>query len=119
VKIAAGGLQAQIVQEVSPVKTAGFVQEGKKQENAEVGAATSYSVENTNNLDEIVKKLNTALELYGYRVSFKIHEETKKLMVSIIDDKTGEVIKEIPPKKMLDVEAAISKMIGLILDEHI
>jgi hypothetical protein len=37
----------------------------------------------------------------------------------VIDSETSEVIKEIPPEKILDMIAKIEKMIGLIIDEKI
>lgn len=38
-------------------------------------------------------------------------------MLEVIDLETNEVIKEIPPKKLLDLAAGIREMIGLLLDE--
>jgi flagellar protein FlaG len=40
-------------------------------------------------------------------------------MTQIIDIKTEEVIKEMPPEEMLDLAAKIHKMVGLILDEKV
>jgi len=116
-KIAAGGLQS-LVNDVLPVKKIDFLAGQKKQESEQREAISSYAGVDRENLGKTVEKLNRATELFEQRISFKIHDETKRLMVRVIDDNTGEVIKEIPPEDMLDIEANISKMIGIILDKH-
>jgi len=50
-------------------------------------------------------------------LKFEIHEGTGKMMVKVIDKKTDEVIKEIPSEKLLDYEAGMQKLAGIIVDE--
>ncbi|GAB7388011.1 hypothetical protein BSNK01_18480 [Bacillaceae bacterium] len=52
-------------------------------------------------------------------LKFVFHEKADEYYVQIIDDRTHEVIKEIPPKKLLDLVAAIKEKLGLIIDEKI
>jgi len=40
-------------------------------------------------------------------LQFSIHEETKEIMVKVLDTDTEEVIREIPPEKILDMVAKI------------
>jgi uncharacterized FlaG/YvyC family protein len=47
---------------------------------------------------------------------FTVHEATKSVIVTIVDRTTGEVIREIPSRRYLDLVAAISGK-GTILDE--
>jgi len=68
--------------------------------------------ESVSDLNEIVKKVKEDL-------AFKIHDKTDKLMVQIVDLKTQEVIKELPPEEMLDLEAKIHEMVGLLIDEKV
>lgn len=49
---------------------------------------------------------------------FEVHEGTGRVMVNLIDTKTKEVIKEIPPEKILDLVASIWERIGIIVDER-
>nr|WP_302599113.1 flagellar protein FlaG [uncultured Cellulosilyticum sp.] len=48
---------------------------------------------------------------------FSIHEETKEIMIKIIDTTTKEVIKEIPSEKILDMFATMCEVTGLFVDE--
>ncbi|WP_257350274.1 flagellar protein FlaG [Pseudalkalibacillus decolorationis] len=39
--------------------------------------------------------------------------------MQIIDDKTKEVIREIPNKKFLDMYASMAELLGIVVDERI
>lgn len=65
-----------------------------------------------------IQKANKKLEVHGTRLQFSIHEKTKEIMVKIIDTKTDEVIREIPPEKILDMVAKMMEMAGLLVDER-
>ena len=47
-----------------------------------------------------------------------IHKKTKQIMVKIIDTNTQEVIKEVPPEKILDMVASMMERAGLIVDRR-
>lgn len=49
---------------------------------------------------------------------FEVHEGTGRVMVNLVDTKTKEVIKEIPPEKILDLVANIWERLGIIVDER-
>ncbi|MFO7311282.1 MAG: flagellar protein FlaG, partial [Bacillota bacterium] len=57
------------------------------------------------------------LEAVDKRLKFLVHEETERIYVQVIDKETGEVIKEIPPEKILNLVAQLQKLIGLLIDE--
>ncbi|MCX7885554.1 MAG: flagellar protein FlaG [Caloramator sp.] len=64
-----------------------------------------------------VERANRVLFKNNTHLQFKIHDATKDVMVKIIDDETGEVLKEIPPEKMLDMVAKLWEIAGIIVDE--
>lgn len=61
--------------------------------------------------EELNKKSTT------FESEFGIHEKTHRITVKIVDKKTKEVIKELPPEKTLDMIAKVWEMAGLIVDE--
>lgn len=69
-------------------------------------------------VSEAVNKLNKALEGTTRRMEYSVHERTHGIMVKVIDEATGEVIREVPPKKILDMVANMMEMAGLIVDER-
>ncbi len=48
---------------------------------------------------------------------FVVHEDTGRVVVTVIDESTGEVIREIPPSEVLKLAASIDKAIGIIFDQ--
>lgn len=66
------------------------------------------------NLDKSLNKLNRFLEDESAHAEYSVHEDLGTVMIKIVDDKTKEVILEVPPKKILDMVASMCKQFGLI-----
>jgi len=67
-------------------------------------------------LEEAVEKVNITAETFNISLRFRIHEESERIMVQVINLENNEVIKEIPPEKILNVVAQIQNIIGLFID---
>ncbi len=50
-------------------------------------------------------------------LQFVVHEDTGRVVVTVIDESTGKVIREIPPSEVLKLAENIDKMIGIIFDQ--
>jgi len=50
-------------------------------------------------------------------LQFKVHKPTGKVMVTVRNESTGEVIREIPPHETLNLAARLDAMAGLIFDQ--
>ena len=70
-------------------------------------------------VEEVVKGMNEFLEASNTSLKFEFHEKLKEYYVSIVDNDTSEVVREIPAKKMLDMYAAMTEYIGLVVDKKI
>jgi len=70
-------------------------------------------------LIKLIESANDEIIVYDKRFEFSIHEETKHIVVKVIDVATDEVIREIPPEKILDLVASLWKISGLIVDERL
>ncbi len=68
---------------------------------------------------EAVDRINETMELYRTELRFVLHEESGEIMVKVINAKTQEVIREIPPEWVLKIVASVKRMLGLILDRFI
>lgn len=66
---------------------------------------------------EAIEHANKAFRIVSTRFEFSIHEGTKEIMVKVIDEQTNEVIREIPPEKILDIVAKLWELVGIIVDE--
>jgi len=65
-------------------------------------------------LDDVQKELN---KIPNVDLRFSVHSASGKIMVTVIDDSTGEILRELPSSKILDIEARVDIMLGLIFDQ--
>lgn len=70
-------------------------------------------------LTEVVDSMNEFLQASHTSLKFVLHEELNEYYVTLVDDVTQEVVKEIPSKKMLDMYAAMTEFVGLMVDKKI
>ena len=71
------------------------------------------------NLKNLIDRANTQMAAAGNQhLSFGYEERLNRLYVQIKDNATGEVVREIPPRKLIEQQAAMSEMIGMILDRN-
>lgn len=66
-----------------------------------------------------VEKMNDFIEPVVADLQFVYHEDLNEYYVTVVDPTTKEVIREIPPKKMLDMYAAMAEYMGILIDERI
>ncbi len=67
---------------------------------------------------DAVGRINKAIEGSSRRFVYSVHDKTNEIMIKVIDETTKEVIREIPPKKILDMVANMLEMAGLLVDER-
>jgi flagellar protein FlaG len=70
-------------------------------------------------METVVDGLNKFLKQSNTALKFQYHEKLQEYYVTLVDEKTKEVVREIPPKKMLDFYAAMNEFLGLIVDKKI
>lgn len=80
--------------------------EGNNQQNSQVSNEM---------IRDAMKELNK--KSTSVQAEFGIHEETNRITIKMVDKKTKEVIKELPPEKMLDMIAKVWEYAGLVVDE--
>ncbi|MFB4331574.1 flagellar protein FlaG [Paenibacillus sp. CR_12] len=67
---------------------------------------------------DAINKVNRTLEGTPQRYEFKLHESTGNLIIKIYNKETNEIIRELPPEKMIElVEKLQQIVVGAIIDE--
>ncbi|WP_291580716.1 flagellar protein FlaG [Clostridium sp. UBA6640] len=64
-----------------------------------------------------VDKLNNFFSDKESCIEYEKHEVFNAYIVKIVDKETREVIKEIPPRKILDMVASMCEIAGVLLDK--
>ncbi|MDR1439578.1 MAG: flagellar protein FlaG [Clostridiales bacterium] len=68
-------------------------------------------------IKEALDKVNRILSGSDRRFEISIHEKTREVMVKVVDTLTNETIREIPPKKIVDIVVSLCEMAGIIFDQ--
>ena len=63
--------------------------------------------------------MNRFVEMLTSDLKFEVHDKTHEIMVKFVNTKTGEVLKEYPPKEYLDMIARIRDYVGMMIDKKI
>ncbi|MGE7769406.1 flagellar protein FlaG [Viridibacillus arvi] len=66
-----------------------------------------------------VNALNKFMELHNRSSKFVFHDGLDKYYVQVVDSSTDEIVREIPPKKLLDAYYSMQKFLGKVVDETI
>lgn len=71
-------------------------------------------------MNELVKDLQQNMKLFhNVDLRFAVHKATGQIMVTVTDEDTGKVIREIPSSEMLNLSTKLEEMIGIIFDQKI
>ena len=69
-------------------------------------------------LKSTLSSLEERVNVFFHHLEYNLHEDSGQYFVKVIDDKTDEVIREIPPEKLLDIYSSLMEMVGLFVDER-
>jgi Uncharacterized flagellar protein FlaG len=85
------------------------------------------SIDYTNiSIDNLEKQIQKAMEqliknlsYLNTHLSITLDKKADSLVIKIIDNKTNQVIKEIPPEYMLRIAEAINNLVGIIVNRKV
>lgn len=84
-------------------------------DNAKTNANADEKAKMDQRIQNAVKKANERAK--KTHCEFQYHEETNRISISVKDDETGEVIKEIPAEETLDMLSKMWELAGLFVDD--
>lgn len=68
---------------------------------------------------DAIQKVNRTMESFAHTaLRYSVHDKTNTIIVKVIDKDTNEVLREIPPEKMLDLVASLMELSGIMIDER-
>lgn len=70
-------------------------------------------------VERAAEKLNRLMGIIDKRLEFNISEKSHRVSVKIIDQSSGEVLDEIPSKRVLEILDSFSQMAGLFIDKQV
>ena len=70
-------------------------------------------------LDEIVSHLNIKMEVRNKSLNFSVDEVSNRVMVTVTDKVSGEVVRQVPSEAILKVAHNIEALKGVLFDRNI
>ena len=70
-------------------------------------------------LDEIVSHLNVKMEVRDKSLNFSVDEVSNRVMVTVTDKMSGEVVRQVPSEAILKVAHNIEALKGVLFDRNI
>ena len=70
-------------------------------------------------LQKAVDSVNEFFKINNSELKFIYHDGLEQYFLQLVNSETEEVIREIPPKKLLDVFYEMQKIAGMIIDKKI
>lgn len=68
-------------------------------------------------LQEAIDKVNKVMVGSQRELKYSVHEKTKEIIVKVINTDTGDVVREIPSEKILNLVARLQELVGIFVNE--
>ena len=72
----------------------------------------------TSELEDAARAINAELEPYSVALEFSRDDETGATVVRVLDQRTGDVLRQIPQEALLRLSAALGELQGKIFDRQ-
>ncbi len=67
-------------------------------------------------LEDVVQDVEEYLSQMKVDLSFKLHEDTGDMVVQVINGKTGEVVRQLPPDEVLELREKLKDLRGVLFE---
>ena len=78
--------------------------------------AAIKQVADVQKLEKAAERLNKALQAFDRDLNISFHDDGQ-VVVRVTDPKTGDVIRQIPPERVLEVAESLDKIVGLFVND--
>jgi flagellar protein FlaG len=72
--------------------------------------------ERGDSLRRAVDEINSSLAMHRRHLGIRFHEPTNRRVVTVYDSDTNDIIREIPPERVLEAHANMLELAGLFMN---
>jgi flagellar protein FlaG len=66
-------------------------------------------------LDEAISNINKSLQAANQGVEFSVDDDSKRLVVKVVDQETREVLRQMPTKEALEIARSLDRNKGMLI----
>lgn len=122
-RVEVGGVAGQRMTEIAQGPKAGLKESGTAEPAAQVPGATESDrrcLTTPEELQQAIERMNRVASLFpSSHLRFSIDTEARRIRVKVVDDRTGEVLRVIPPASFLENFEKMSESIGFLFDDRV
>ncbi len=85
---------------------------------ADGDAKSSDKAPDRNQVNRVVESLNELADSLKRRIEFSIDDKTGQTVITIVDQDSDRVIRQIPPEELMRLAAHLREVQGLIIDSE-
>jgi flagellar protein FlaG len=89
---------------------------GVGMESPTTGSAAVQS--ETRSVQQLAAELGTALNKLEGDFSVSVDKDSGRVVIRITDQITGEVVRQVPAKELLEADRSMERIVGLIVDDQ-
>ena len=99
-----------------PVQAGPSVELAANQRDKEAQQAVKR--ESLTDLEGLVADVQNNLNImHNVDLRFSVHKASGQMMITVIDESDGKIVREIPPSEILELAAKMDEMVGMIFDK--
>ncbi len=92
-------------------------QQNTDSKNIENNSNSEVKKVSVKDIEKAVDKLNKLFEDKATHVEYEVYGKHRDITIKIIDNDTKKVIKEVPPKKIIDMVNKLCELAGVFVDD--
>lgn len=83
------------------------------------GSGKALPADERSAVDETVGRMNEYVQNFQRDLQFRVDEDSQRIVVTVLDSKSGEVIRQIPSEEVLAVARSLEQGQGLIFSDKV
>ncbi len=66
---------------------------------------------------KVVEKVNEMAQLFNNKLRFEMTSDNR-VKIRVVDSQTGQLVREIPPERLMETFSRLEDMVGVLLDQR-
>ncbi|MCK8602390.1 flagellar protein FlaG [Desulfoferrobacter suflitae] len=105
---------------IQPIKKAAAAQGTRARNDRHPGSPKSADTEESGTRTrELAEEIQQCLKEVQIQLNFEVHEQTGDLIVQVINHETGNVIRQIPPKELIELREKLTELRGVLFNDKV
>lgn len=111
------GSQVGVSEATETQKVASSAQKPSGLENESLREKILQDAVSREDVEEVAKFLNESTNLFNLSISFQVNEDIDRVVVSVVDKDTEELIRQIPSEEVVQLAKRLNEMVGVLFNE--